>query len=31
MEFFDFCLVADAVQELNKRDVEAASKARGRK
>jgi hypothetical protein len=28
MEFFDFCLVADGVAELNKRDAEAAAKAR---
>jgi hypothetical protein len=31
MEFFDFCLVADGVQELNKRDAEAVAKARGGK
>jgi hypothetical protein len=31
MEFFDFCLVADGVYELNKRDAEIAAKARGGK
>jgi hypothetical protein len=31
MEFFDFCLVADGVFELNKRDAEIAAKARGGK
>jgi hypothetical protein len=28
MDFFDFCLVADGVQHLNKRDAEAYAAAR---
>jgi hypothetical protein len=31
MEWDDFCLVADGVQELNRRDAEAIKAARGGK
>jgi hypothetical protein len=30
LEFFDFILIADGVQFLNKRDAEAMAKARGK-
>jgi hypothetical protein len=29
LEFDDFCMIADGVSELNKRDAELAAKARG--
>jgi hypothetical protein len=29
MEFLDFCMVADGVQQLNQRDADAIAKARG--
>jgi len=29
MEFADFCMVADGVQQLNQRDADAIAKARG--
>jgi hypothetical protein len=31
LEFADFCMIADGVAELNKRDAEIAAKARGGK
>jgi hypothetical protein len=31
IDFDDFCLIADGVQELNRRDAEAIAKARGGK
>lgn len=30
LEFTDFCMIADGVFELNKRDAEAIAKARGK-